>query len=160
MAKQGPDEEVLEFAISREVEAYYFFLALAERADSVEMQKVFRDLAAEELEHKAKLELELVKLGRPVTMDEQLMPPKGFDDALDGQTHIDLGMGYKDMLLLGIEKEKRSFRIYVDLLRHVEDEESREVLMAIAEEEVKHKMRFENEYDALMQKSKGERGDG
>ena len=153
MAKQGPDEEILEFAISREVEAYYFFLVLAESAGSVEMQGVFRDLAAEELEHKAKLELELVKLGKPMAMDDQPMPPKGFDDALDGKTHIDLGMDYKQMLLLGIEKEKRSFRIYVDLLRHVEDEESREVLMSIAEEEVKHKLRFENEYKALMQKS-------
>ena len=155
MAKQGPDEEILEFAVSREVEAYYFFLALAERAESLQMQEVFRELAAEELEHKAKLELELVKLGKTVPVDEQPLPPRGFEDALDGQTHIDWGMDYKDMLLLGIEKEERSFRTYVDLLLQVDDEESREVLLAIAEEEVKHKLRFENEYNALMQKSRG-----
>jgi rubrerythrin len=155
MAKQGPDEEILEFAISREVEAYYFFLALAERAESLQMQEVFRALAAEELEHKAKLDLELMKLGRPVTMGDQPMPPEGFRDDLDGQTRMDLGMSYKDMLLLGIEKEERSFRTYVNLLRQVDDEESREVLLAIAEEEVKHKLRFENEYNALMQKSRG-----
>ncbi len=28
MAKAGPDVEVLEFAVAREVEAYYFFMAL------------------------------------------------------------------------------------------------------------------------------------
>ncbi len=32
------------------------------------------------------------------------------------------------------------------------DEESKEVLLALAEEEVKHKLRFETEYDTLMKK--------
>jgi len=35
----------------------------------------------------------------------------------------------------------------------VQDEESREVLLVIAEEEVKHKLRFETEYDLLLRKS-------
>ncbi|MHC4620812.1 MAG: rubrerythrin, partial [Planctomycetota bacterium] len=60
---------------------------------------------------------------------------------------------YKDMLLLGIEKEEASFRTYVNLLMSVRDEESREVLLALAEEEVKHKLRFEMEYDMLQKGS-------
>jgi rubrerythrin len=64
-----------------------------------------------------------------------------------------LDMDYKDMLLLGIEKEEASFRTYVNLLANVDDEESREVLLAIAEEEVKHKLRFETEYDLLLKKT-------
>jgi rubrerythrin len=57
------------------------------------------------------------------------------------------------MLLLGIEKEEASFRTYVNLLMSVRDEESREVLLALAEEEVKHKLRFEMEYDMLQKGS-------
>jgi rubrerythrin len=57
------------------------------------------------------------------------------------------------MLLLGIEKEEESFRIYIDLLQRVQDKESREVLLALAEEEVKHKLRFETEYDLSLKKS-------
>jgi len=38
----------------------------------------------------------------------------------------------------------------VNLVASVLDEESREVLLAIAEEEVKHKLRFETEYDLLL----------
>jgi rubrerythrin len=62
-------------------------------------------------------------------------------------------MDYKDMLLLGIEKEEASFRTYVTLIGTVHDQESREALLAIAEEEVKHKLRFELEYDMLLKES-------
>ena len=64
-------------------------------------------------------------------------------------------MDYKDMLLLGMEKEEASYRTYVNLLRNVTDQESRETLMALAEEEVKHKVRFEQEYESLIKKESG-----
>jgi rubrerythrin len=51
-----------------------------------------------------------------------------------------------------MEKEESSFRIYVNLAAKACDEESREVLLSLAEEEVKHKLRFENEYELLMEK--------
>ena len=65
----------------------------------------------------------------------------------------ELDMDYKDMLMLAMEKEEAAFRTYVNLLPNVQDQESREVLLAIAEEEVKHKLRFEIEYDMLLKKS-------
>ena len=61
-------------------------------------------------------------------------------------------MDYKDVLQLGMEKEEASFRTYVSLLATVHDQESREVLLALAEEEVKHKLRFEIEFDLLLKK--------
>lgn len=61
-------------------------------------------------------------------------------------------MDYKDLLLLGMEKEEASFRTYVNLVGQSQDEQSREVLLALAEEEVKHKLRFETEYDMLLRK--------
>ena len=51
MNPPGSYEEVLEFAIDREIDANQFYLALAERVDSTEMREVFEDLAGEELEH-------------------------------------------------------------------------------------------------------------
>jgi rubrerythrin len=62
-------------------------------------------------------------------------------------------MDYKDMLMLGIEKEEASFRTYVNLAPSVHDQESREVLLALAQEEVKHKLRFETEYDMLLKQT-------
>ncbi len=148
MAEVDTDIEIFEFAIAREVDANRFYLTLARRIDNPEMRKVFEDLAKEELEHKAKLELELMKTGRVVSTNHASA------EIGTGQVWQNSGptldMDYKDMLLLGIEKEEASFRTYVTLIGTVHEQGSREVLLAIAEEEVKHKLRFELEYDMLL----------
>lgn len=151
MEEFGPDNEILEFAIAREIEAYRLFMALAERASSPQMRKVFESLAQEELDHKEKLELEIMKTGRTVPVTSEFNVPEGRSVIPENQLRPD--MNYKDMLLLGIKKEEESFRTYIELLQRVQDEESREVLLALAEQEVKHKFRFEIEYDLSMKKS-------
>ena len=148
MGKVNSDQDILEYAISKEIEAYYFFLALAGRVEDPKMRQVFEDLAAEELEHKAKLELEILKTGR--TLPEQQIPPgRPESDYIISDNDLPLDLDYNDMLLLGIEKEEAAFRMFVNLIPTVQDEESREVLLALAEEEIRHKLRFENEYNML-----------
>ena len=148
MSEVDTDIEIFEFAIAREVDANRFYLTLAQRIDNPETRKVFEDLAKEELEHKAKLELELMKTGRVVSTNrESAEIDTGQVWQNSGPT---LDMDYKDMLLLGIEKEEASFRTYVTLIGTVHEQGSREVLLAIVEEEVKHKLRFELEYDMLL----------
>jgi len=154
MGKVNSDEEILEFAISREVEAYHFYLALAQRVDSPQMRKVFEDLAQEELEHKATLELEVMKMGKTVSVEVKPGRPDSEYILSDDLSQLD--MDYKDMLLLGIEKEEAAFRTYVNLVASVHDEESRETLLKLAQEEVKHKLRFETEYDMLLKKASDE----
>ena len=152
MGRVNPDDEILKFAISREVEAYHFYLALAGRVDSSEMRKVFEDLAKEELEHKARLELEVMKTGKTVAVKQKLTPRPSSDYIIsDDESQLD--MDYKDMLLLGMEKEEASFRTYVNLVANAQEEESQEVLLALAEDEVRHKLRFETEYDMLLKKA-------
>lgn len=141
-------EEVLEFAIDREIDANQFYLALAERIDSTEMRKVFEGLAQEELEHKAKLELELMKMGKTVEIRQPPATPQRTYIISDNQSLLD--MDYKDMLMLGIEKEEAAFRTYVNLVPNAYDSESREVLLSLAQEEVRHKLRFQMELDMIM----------
>lgn len=151
-----PDDcyEIFQLAIAREIESYNFYLALADRVKDRQIRKAFKDLAEEELEHKAKLELEVMKTGKTVAVEQKVLRPERNYILSDDELPLD--MDYKDMLLLGIEKEEASFRTYVNLSASVLDEESREVLLAIAEEEVKHKLRFETEYDLLLKKSGGQ----
>lgn len=150
MGKVKPDEDILAFAIAREVEANRFYLALAERVASAEIRKVFEELAEEELEHKAKLELEFMKTGKVLGEGEGVTLPE--HDYIISDTDAALDMDYKDVLMLGIEKEDAAFRTYVDMVTRVKDEQTREVLLALAQEEVKHKLRFETEYDLLLKK--------
>jgi rubrerythrin len=151
VAEAGPDNEILEFAIAREMESYHLYMTLAERVASQEMRTVFEDLAKEELDHKEKLELEVMKTGHTVPATPRFNIP-GHEYILS-DSPLQLDMDYKDMLLLGIEKEEASFRIYIDMIPQVQNKESREVLLAMAEQEVKHKLRFETEYDLLLKKS-------
>ena len=148
MADVNSDTEIIEFAIARELEAYHFFLALAEKVASPHIRAVLHDLANEELEHKEKLRLELMKMGKVVPdTPKTTIPPH---DYVISDTDEQLNMDYRDVLLLGMEKEEASFRTYVSLIPRVHDEGSREVLLALAEEEVRHKLRFQTEYDALL----------
>ncbi|MFC1739021.1 ferritin family protein [Planctomycetota bacterium] len=148
MDKSDSLDEVLEYAIDREIDANQFYLALAERVDNVEMRKVFEDLADEELEHKAKLELELMKLGKTTAI--KVPPTSPQRDYIISDSNSLLDMDYKDMLMMAIEKEEASFRTYVNLVPRAYDSESREVLLSLAEEEVRHKLRFQTEYDIIM----------
>jgi rubrerythrin len=59
-------------------------------------------------------------------------------------------MDYEDLLILSMHKEKISFRLYIELLSTVTEPSLRETLMELAEEEARHKIRFELEYDLLM----------
>jgi len=151
MSKVHSDAEILEFAVSKEVEAYHFYLALARRVDNQEIQQALEDLAKEELEHKTRLELEIMKSGRTVTTEQK--PPRPDSDYILSDSESPLDMDYKDMLLLAMEKEEAAFRTYVNLVGSVHEEASQELLLALAEEEVKHKLRFETEYDKLLKES-------
>ena len=145
-------EDILEFAIHREVQANAFYLALAERMVDPQKQQVFEELANEELEHKERLELEVMKTGKVVKS-----PAPGHESKISYDiVGVDggLDMEYKDMLALGISKERASFRLYVDLAGRAKDEETREVFLELAEEEAKHKFRVETEYDNLLQNKK------
>ncbi len=152
MTKVEPDNEVLEYAISREIEANKFYLALAERVGDAAIKNVLEELAAEELEHKAKLEMEFMKSGIVVDTSKKDVSFNVSDYVMSDEPVID--MDYQDVLSLCIQKEDASFRLYIDLLPYTIDENAKETLLTIIEEEIKHKVRFEIEYDNFL-KSQG-----
>ena len=149
MGKLDPSSGILEFALSKEVEAYHFYMAVARRVDSPKIREVFEELAAEELEHKARLELEIIKTGKVVPDGYEPAPGPDSDYVVDEDDAL-LDMDYQDMLLLAMEKEKAAFRTYVKMVAEARDEQTQELLLALAEEEVRHKLRFQTEYDVLL----------
>jgi rubrerythrin len=150
MAEPQCVDEILQLAIEKEIEAYNFYLALANRVADQRIREEFEALAQEELEHKAKLELEVMKTGKSIAVEQN--PDRPDRNYILSNDPSPLDMDYKDMLMLGMEKEEAAFRTYVNLAASVKDEKSREVLLAIAEEEVRHKLRFQTEYDTLLKK--------
>jgi len=66
----------------------------------------------------------------------------------EAQINLDL----KDILEMCIQKEDSSFRFYIDMLSHAQDKNTKETLLALIEEEIKHKSRFQSEYENLFKK--------
>lgn len=144
----GSVEEVLDFAIDREMEANQFYTDLAEQADTSEMRKVLQGFAKEELGHKAKLET--MKRGKVVLSKGRVTGLKIADYMVDANASPD--MNYADGLVLAMQKEKASFHLYTDLAEVVENEAQRRTFLSLAQEEARHKLRFEIEYDDVVLK--------
>jgi rubrerythrin len=56
-------------------------------------------------------------------------------------------MSYQDALVVAMNREKAAFKLYMKLASRVEDATLRDLFLSLAQEESKHKLRFELEYD-------------
>ncbi len=148
MANFESVEEVLDFAIEREIESRDFYLMLAERMENPAMKKVFENFATEELGHK--LKLQAVKRGEMLIVPKQVQSLDIADYVVDVEPKPD--MDYTDALVLAMKKEKAAYRLYLDLAAVGEDEELTDMFLSLAQEEAKHKLRFEIEYDDVVLK--------
>ncbi len=136
-------EEIIDFAIAREVESRDFYMKLAERMENPAMQKVFENFAIEEFGHR--LKLEAIQRGEILLVEEQVKSLDIADYVVDVEPRPD--MDYTDALVLAMKKEKAAYRLYLDLAAMAEDEELTDMFLSLAQEEAKHKLRFEIEYD-------------
>ncbi|MGB8226616.1 MAG: ferritin family protein [Sedimentisphaerales bacterium] len=136
-------DEILDFAINREVDAYNFYVKLAAMAEKPKMVKVFSDLAVEELEHKTKLQA--VKAGKGRIGEQEVGKLDIVDYAKDVEPNPK--MSYVDLLVVGMKKEETSRRLYTDLAAIIQEQRLKDIFLKLAQEEAKHKLRFEFEYD-------------
>ncbi len=145
MKKFGSVSEVLDFAINREIEAYKFYMKLADFVEKPEMAKVLSALASEELEHKAKLEA--IKAGG-IGIDEEEVGNLGITSHVRNvEQHPK--MSYVELLIIGMKKEETSRKLYTDLATIAQTQEVRDTFLKLAKEEANHKLRFEIEYDLM-----------
>jgi rubrerythrin len=145
MTKFKSIDDVLDFAISREIEAHKFYLMLADIVEKPEMVKVFSDLALEELDHKAKLQA--VKAG-DLILDDENAGNLGITNHVNSVEPYSK-MSYVDLLIVGMKKEETSRKLYTDLARLSQKKEIKELFFKLAQEEAEHKLRFEIEYDLI-----------
>jgi len=140
----GSVDEILDFAIGKEEEAAQLYTRLGRQTEKSWMRQVFEEFASEELGHKAKLEA--IKEGkRLLPAAEKVMDLKIADYVMDVEASP--ALDYQDALILAMKEEKAAFRLYSDLAAATDDEALRETLLALAQEEARHKLRFEIEYD-------------
>ena len=163
-------DDILDFAIENEIEAYKFYTGLSAKMDNPEMnpvrdtpkgddcqrqpvsngmKQVFLDFAAEEQEHR-KL-LEDIKKGKTFNISsEKVVDLKIAEFIVAIQPTPD--MDYQAALVLAMQKEKKSFHLYTRIANLVTDPANKQLFQFLAQQEAKHKLRFELEYDQVVLK--------
>lgn len=149
MEKFTSVEDILKFAIKKEQEAMDFYMNLAGKSRNPEIKEVFEEFAQEELRHKARLQ-KILTMGILSLPDDVVLDLKISDYTVNITPKPD--MTYEESLILAMNREKASYRLYINLARRVDDPGLRELFQMLATEESKHKLRFEIEYDEYVLK--------
>jgi rubrerythrin len=140
---------ILDFAIRGEEESMQFYTDLAQTVKRPGMSQIFGDFANEERKHKAKLLA--VKAGKQLQPAARKVADLKISDYL-----VDVVPGpeldYQGALIVAMKKEKAAFMLYNELAGLIEDASLHDVLLALAQEEARHKLRFEVEYDQVVLK--------
>lgn len=136
--------EILDYAIALEQRAVDLYTLIADKAKSEHNRQLFLSFAREEMGHKTKLEN--VKKGKlEIEVAEKVMDLKIADYAND--VELTDNSSYQTILMYAMKQEKQAFRLYTDLADRAEDPQIRDLFLALAQEEARHKLRFEIEYD-------------
>jgi len=137
--------EALGIAIRSEIDAQNVFKDLAELCENDLLKERLLNMAKEEKKHQIIFErmyksmFPEVDLVLPVSM----LSPKAID------TKHRRKLGIKDVLLLAIEEEKRTFEYYDNFSKKVKDISGQRMFKFIADMEYKHQMVLEAELDII-----------
>jgi len=145
MGKFNSSEEIINFAIGREMISGQFYRDLAGQMENTALRLRLEGFADEEDRHRHILELELIKRGRMVPNYQELgIASEDIDDVetLASEVNHD----YQKLLEMGMVRERQAFRLYVDLAGLTEHPNLQDVLLLLAEEEARHRALFEMEY--------------
>jgi len=137
-------DAILDYAIEKEEDARQFYLDLAGRMKQENMKKIFEQFAKEEAGHKSKLQA--VKEGKLMIKSEKKVMDLKIGDHLE-EVDLDATIDYQDALILAMKAEKNAYILYNDLANSTDDENLSSMFFSLAQEEAKHKLRFEVEYD-------------
>ena len=136
--------DAIEFAITEEEAAAEFYAGMAKQMQEPALRQVFDEFAQEELRHKAKL-LVIKDTGQLESDKAAVQDLKVADYIADVKPSE--SMSYEDALVYAMKREKAAFRLYQDLAERARDEKVKSAFAALAQEEAKHKLYFEVEYD-------------
>jgi len=132
-------------AINQEQEAADFYTRLSSQVTHESTRESLAGFAEEELRHKAKL-IAIKDTGASKLVSRQSVPDlKVSDYVVDVDTTGEIG--YEDALVVAMKMEKKAYQLYTDMAAMAEDDGIRESLLALANEEARHKLHFEVKYD-------------
>lgn len=137
-------EDILDYAISNEEKAAALYYELAEKVERPGMREAFLHFAKEEEGHKARLLK--IKEGEIPAVVEEKVANLGITESM-AEPKTAPNMTYQEALVFAMKAEKAAFVLYTKLAEATSDAGLQRVFRGLAQEEAKHKLRFEIEYD-------------
>ncbi len=142
----GSIDDILKFAIDREIEAVDFYKDLADQATRNSLKETFVRFAAEEQKHA-----------------DMLSDIAGHKDKIDSYEFAEItdlkisdymvemeyeqGMPMPDILRIAMKREEKAVKLYGDLAAKAGNDDAKKVFDMLAQEEKKHKLALETMYD-------------
>lgn len=139
--------EILDFAMEAEQRAVDLYTGLAEQSSIDEMKQVFMQFAKEEMGHKARL-MKIKEEGVFDVASEKVADLKIAE--YTGNVQPSEHMDYQEALVFAMSQEKAAFKLYSTLAERAPNQDLADLFTALAQEEAKHKLRFELEYDEFV----------
>ncbi len=137
-------KEVITFAIRKEAEAYNLYTTYSQLVKNPGTKVMFEELAKEEQKHREIL-LGVEKQDVSEYKLEKI-PDMKIGDFVDEQ-EFSPDMNYASALRLAIKREEFAHRLYNLMAEKADDPEIKKLFSTLAQEESKHKLRLESEYD-------------
>lgn len=143
--KEQKLDDLIEIAIQREQEAYDFYTDLRDRIDDQAARETLEWVAAEEKKHKAFL---IEYRDGNYSQETLRMSDVVYYKIAEHQQEPEIAkdMRREDVFLLASHRELKSFKFYTELAGLHADGDTRETLLRIANEELKHKEKMEYLY--------------
>ena len=137
-------EEIIQFAIKKEEEAANLYEKARGMTENIGARKMFEELAEEEWKHKEMFE----RLREDEVMDRQSedVPDLKISNYLV-ETYLQPDMEYQKILILAMKREEKSVKLYTDMKKYAKNPILNKLLETLIQEEKKHKLRLEKEYD-------------
>ena len=136
--------KVVQFAIEKEIGAFHLYALCGRIAKYSGAKELFEELAKEEEGHRRLLEN--LSIGK---VDQAKLEPvqdlRISDYLIEVECKPD--SSYAEILRRVMKNEEHSVKLYNDLKASCRDEDLRKLFAFLAQEEAKHKLKFEKLYD-------------
>ncbi|MBK6966944.1 MAG: ferritin family protein [Bacteroidales bacterium] len=137
-------DEILHFAVSSAQETAHFFTSLSKQARNARLKQEFEKYAREEFAY-------MVRLAKVREIAPLGISGKQLKDLVISDYQIDLNtareLKYSEALVMAMRKVRASLKLYLDIASRTPNDEIQSVFRSLANEEAKHKRRFEIEYN-------------
>ena len=137
-------DEVIAFAIEKEQEAVDAYTTASSTVKRSHIKAMLLELAAQEERHKHKLQaIELERLESSHIADIPDLKIADYSDSVE----ITSDMDYQDVLSVAMKREEGAHNLYTILASNTTEPELKRLFELLAQEEAKHKLALEKEYD-------------